>query len=262
MSDAFRGTACVTRLAGAFSLSAWVTGGASGGPKPHGHAEAHFMYVPGDAGYVTDARGERAGNGAHLIFNPAGTYHADRLTRPGRFFAIAVEQDFDLPLPRHPTQLGRPRAHGLAAKLMRGTGGEDLCLELMATMLDDERTSAPPPWLDRATQMLRDDFTRDVSVGEIAREADVHPVHLARAFRAHTGHSPSEYLHHVRVEHAALLLSATALSVAEIALECGFADQSHLTKRFRRAFGTPPAAYRRLTGTMFRLDKTPRPARA
>ena len=91
MSDAFRGTACTTRHAGPFTLSAWVARGAIGPGRPHGHAQAHFMYVPGDAGYVTEARGERARNGADLIFNPAGTWHTDRLTRPGRFFAIAID---------------------------------------------------------------------------------------------------------------------------------------------------------------------------
>ena len=82
-------------------------------------------------------------------------------------------------------------------------------------------------------------------MGEVARDAGVHPVHLARTFRRFFGCTPAEYLRSRRVEQAALLVRVTQRPLAEIALECGFFDQSHLTRAFARVLGVSPAAYRR-----------------
>ncbi|MNU07967.1 HTH-type transcriptional activator RhaS [compost metagenome] len=56
---------------------------------------------------------------------------------------------------------------------------------------------------------------------------------------------PHRYLINLRVEKARRLLEKTSMSIAEIAYECGFAHQEHLTRLFRRQTGTTPAAYRR-----------------
>lgn len=56
---------------------------------------------------------------------------------------------------------------------------------------------------------------------------------------------PHRWLLKARVERAREMLEKTAESVGEIANACGFADQSHLTRTFRKLFGTPPGAWRR-----------------
>jgi AraC-like DNA-binding protein len=65
-----------------------------------------------------------------------------------------------------------------------------------------------------------------------------------RAFRAQYGIAPHAYLVQVRVNRAKRLL-ADGRSATEVALDAGFADQSALTRHFRRAFGVPPGAYAR-----------------
>ena len=57
--------------------------------------------------------------------------------------------------------------------------------------------------------------------------------------------SPSEYILKLRIEIAQKLLNTTDKSIAEIAAEAGFYDQSHFTKRFRRVTGLTPLAYRK-----------------
>ncbi|MFZ5558706.1 MAG: helix-turn-helix transcriptional regulator [Pseudomonadota bacterium] len=68
--------------------------------------------------------------------------------------------------------------------------------------------------------------------------------HFRAAFRKATGWSPSEFVLTRRIARAKTALSGSDRSLPEIALACGLADQSHLTRRFREATGVTPAAYR------------------
>ncbi|HYH06130.1 MAG TPA: helix-turn-helix transcriptional regulator [Thermoanaerobaculia bacterium] len=102
-----------------------------------------------------------------------------------------------------------------------------------------------PRWLLQVRDALHDRCTERVAIRELAREARVHPIHLARAFRQYFDCSPGEYLRRCRIDRVRALLTTTDLPLAELALETGFSDQSQLTHAFRRATGTTPAAFRR-----------------
>lgn len=106
------------------------------------------------------------------------------------------------------------------------------------------RASSPPAWLSRVRELLEDSHGA-VSVAALAREAGVHRVHLARAFREHLGMPVTERARALRLASAQRLLLTTDLPLAEVAARTGWADQSHLTRAIRRAFGTTPAALRR-----------------
>lgn len=73
----------------------------------------------------------------------------------------------------------------------------------------------------------------------------MHPVYFARAFRAHYGVTPGDYLRQLHLQWSARALSTSGQGLATIALAAGFADQSHFTRAFRRAFGVTPGRYRR-----------------
>jgi AraC family transcriptional regulator len=87
-------------------------------------------------------------------------------------------------------------------------------------------------------------LTGDLSLHGIATAVQVRPHRLARDFRDRTGVPLHQYVLGRRVETAALLLRSSQTPLAAIALECGFADQSHLTTAFRRRVGVTPAVYR------------------
>ena len=105
----------------------------------------------------------------------------------------------------------------------------------------------PPSWLKRARNLLNDQFHRGPSLAEIAAAVDVHPVHFASTFRKHFGSSVGEYLRRLRVEFACRRLATSGEPLAEIAVTAGFADQSHLARQFKRAYGTSPGQWRALT---------------
>lgn len=121
---------------------------------------------------------------------------------------------------------------------------EGLALELAAAA---RRLGGPgaPQWLQGARDLALERALEPVSVVEIAAELDVDPRLLARGFHEHFGASIGEYVRNARLDWAAARLVQTDASLATLALEAGFADQSHFTRSFKRRTGLPPGKYRR-----------------
>jgi len=123
---------------------------------------------------------------------------------------------------------------------------EGLLLELL---LSGVRSSPlgrgpAPGWLLRVREMLYENGSEHVTLADLSRCAGRHPVQVSRQFRHHFGCTISEYVRQVRIARAQILLTRWNLSVADIALASGFADQSHFTNAFRRMTGIPPHRYR------------------
>jgi AraC family transcriptional regulator len=85
-----------------------------------------------------------------------------------------------------------------------------------------------------------------LSIPGIAAQIDMAPGHFARAFRQVTGEPPHRWLMRKRIERTKELLRSPDATLAEIALVCGFVDQSHLTRVFSRAEKMTPGVWRRL----------------
>ncbi|MBH0236918.1 AraC family transcriptional regulator [Methylobrevis albus] len=109
-----------------------------------------------------------------------------------------------------------------------------------------QRRSALAPWqLRRAQEMLADNLDKELSLLDIAEACGLSLSYFTRAFKASTGTTPHGWLQTCRVDKARGLLVSGDLPLAEIALACGFADQSHFTRIFRRQTGMGPGAWRR-----------------
>jgi AraC family transcriptional regulator len=124
---------------------------------------------------------------------------------------------------------------------------EGLLLEVLAgaARAREIRTRGTAPrWVADARDLLHDP-NQVGSLSELAAAVGVHPVTLARGFRKTYGCSAGTYLRRLRIARAAQRLSETDHSLAEIALEAGFADQSHFSNVFRRETGVSPSAFRR-----------------
>jgi AraC-like DNA-binding protein len=93
-------------------------------------------------------------------------------------------------------------------------------------------------------RLVRDRLDDDApSLDRLARELGTHPSHLVRVFRREYGLPPHRYVVGRRLDRARSLLLA-GLPIAEVAVETGFHDQSHLTRHFRALLGTTPGAFR------------------
>ncbi len=88
-------------------------------------------------------------------------------------------------------------------------------------------------------------FNEHITLAELADLVDVSPKYLCRNFYALTGRTPIAYIGEYRVEVAMTLLREGDKSLSEIAVMCGFGDQSYFVKQFKRRTGTTPGHYRR-----------------
>ena len=241
----------------------------------HTHADLHFILVTGGA-YVS-AAGSLPGDEPVLVYNPRGVTHRDHFERGrGSFFSISLDPDAPhmlgaLVLPDEPRYLRSSEQLMLARAIGSLCSGNDsqlslesLCLELVGTLAlpAPRRSRAIPGWLAAAVEYLQDRYCLGLSIADVAQVIGVHPVYLARCFRRYFGCTPGVFTRFRRLERAADLLSSSALPLAEVALKCGFADQSQLTKAFQKGLGVTPGRYRTLVGSRegcrFRLqiDKT------
>lgn len=108
------------------------------------------------------------------------------------------------------------------------------------------RGGLPPRCLKKLLDYIQANLCNEMSLRDMASVAELSESQLVRAFRASTGFTPIAYLADLRLKEARRLLVSTNLSLSEIALHLGFADQSHFTRRFREATGMTPSLYRRM----------------
>ena len=102
------------------------------------------------------------------------------------------------------------------------------------------------PWqIRKVASYIEAHLDRSIKNDELAGIARLNTSHFGRAFRNSFGEPPHEYVIRRRVERAQGLMLSTAAPLSEIALDCGLADQSHLTRLFRRIVGQSPRAWRR-----------------
>ncbi len=130
-------------------------------------------------------------------------------------------------------------ARAIAARLIRRHS-----TAVDATVPDLGPVEGPPAAMQRAIAFMRQNLHRSIDLADIAGVTPFSPSHFARRFRHTTGQPPHRYLLQLRTERAAHLLVDTRWPIVAIAEDCGFANQEHLTRVFKRASGATPAAYR------------------
>lgn len=139
---------------------------------------------------------------------------------------------------------------GALARLLAQQCGRDLSEEeLRAALLEliecgaGERRRAIPSWLSHIQRRLQADPAANVA--GLAQEVGRHPSWLGAAYRLTQGEGIQDTAARIRVERAARLLRETDVSLAWVASDTGFCDQSHMNRTFRRVLGRTPSAVRR-----------------
>lgn len=98
--------------------------------------------------------------------------------------------------------------------------------------------------LANALSYIEDHYLEALTLEEIAAKSDISVRHLNRIFQAYYQTTPFSYLLKLRMEHASSLLKKTSLSITEISYESGFNDSNYFTRRFNKAYGMSPKAFR------------------
>lgn len=92
---------------------------------------------------------------------------------------------------------------------------------------------------------IRNEYSRPLTLEQLAMEAGLNPQYFCRVFRELTGRTPIDYLNYYRIECAAEQLCTSNESITEIALSCGFNDLSYFNRLFKRTKKMSPTAYRK-----------------
>jgi AraC family transcriptional regulator len=104
-----------------------------------------------------------------------------------------------------------------------------------------------PAWkMKRVISYVEANLDRRIRIEETAAIAKLSCSHFSRVFRSTTGEPFSSFVLRRRTERAEQLILLTDKPLSQIALDCGMADQSHLTKMFRRLYGVSPGRWRKL----------------
>lgn len=103
------------------------------------------------------------------------------------------------------------------------------------------------PWQKRRIEeFVGKHLERTIAINDLAAIAALSPGHFGRAFKASWGETPHAYVTRRRLEKAQRMMLSTGEELCQIAIACGFADQAHLTRLFRKAYGRTPRAWQRL----------------
>lgn len=229
--------------------------GRSGAAHSHGFAQL-VLPLAGAMALEVAGRGGVLRRGTAACVVP-GHRHDQEARAANRFVVVDVEaaalgdrrleQWADQPfLPVSPAAghlieyMGSLLAAGTAS-----SGQATLWLPLLLDALLPDRPAAVVPRLAGLLAALEADPFRGWSVAEMADRAALSPRRLHALFRQDLGATPQGWLAGLRLARVQHWLTATDLSVAEIAYRAGYADQSALTRALRRQTGLTPAAYRR-----------------
>jgi AraC family transcriptional regulator len=230
----------------------------------HSHERACLAVVL-DGGVDKRFRGTTMEAGAATVVTmPPAEPHEDRFGRAGARIVVVEPDERAVerlrPFARTLDRVGGFEdfaAASVAARLARELAASDraatiaregLVLELLATAsrAGEPAAARPPRWLAEATEYIRARFRETFRVADVAAAVSVHPAHLARVFREHERVTIGEYVRRLRLEWAAWELARTDAPLAAIAVDAGFADQSHFTRAFKRHAGVTPGRYRTL----------------
>lgn len=231
----------------------------------HSHKLSCFMSILQGSVTETYAKKELTGKPSALIFRPAGELHSDRFHNVGgRLFLIEIENWWldrvreYTGMPNNPARLYAGIPTTLSRKLysefrhmdeVSALVVEGLMLEMIADVSRSDKafgTRRPPRWIEQTEEILRAQYAERLTLAYIAGLVGIHPVHLGQTFRAHYQCSLGEYVRRLRIEFVCRELGSSDTALTDIALSAGFADQSHLTRTFKRSTGMTPSEYRLL----------------
>lgn len=221
----------------------------------HDHANAHLCIVL-QGGYEEQI-GRRSFQRSpfDVIWYPEEAEHAESFRSQGRHLLIDFRELPHDELDKEAGVLEGPTSVIGAARVLRvlrefepacPLALEEAVADLLASASTTSRTERREPgWLTRVDAELNDRFRESLDLEELASSAGVTAPHLARSWRRFRHGTMGERQRELRTAHACRLLARGERPLAEVALEAGFADQSHMGRVFRRLLNLTPADLRR-----------------
>lgn len=227
----------------------------------HTHESAYFGLLL-DGGY-TERFTQRATDYQPFTigFHPPGLTHEDEIAACGsRMLCLEIRDTFwqkartYLTAPKFTPQLCGEETTWLCLRMYRAFRAgtldtlqlEETCAQMVeqCAQVSLSRERLTPEWLKKTEEILRASFGSQITLEAVAKELNLHPIHLSRVFRKRYRCTVGEYVNRLRVQYACAQMSRGWPALDELAYSAGFADQSHMGRVFRATVGETPARFR------------------
>lgn len=228
------------------------------GPAVRSHVLLHYV-VSGRGVFLSGGRRYPVGPGQVFVIRPfETTTYAASEDQPWQYIWLGFEANVPLPAALGRDVLTLPQA-GPLFSCVPGVpelpAGREAFLcgkiwELLSLLAGEEapgaevRRKQAQDYVNIAKTYLETEYSRGVSVAELARRLNLDRSYFSKLFRRETGRSPQQYLTEFRLQKAAELLRDHGKTPGEAALSTGYPDVFSFSRMFKRYFGVPPTAYR------------------
>ena len=228
----------------------------------HYHENPYFMYLlQGDLSDENHKTKTACPSGSLLLCNWEEPHKNTRESETARGFHIEFERKWfenkrlDINLWEGSQILADPRLHSTVARIYYefkcGDSWSPLTLDTLVLQLCEQVETgelstlrSAPPWVTKLKELLLSE-ERPHSLEELSGQLQVHPGHISRAIPKYFQTTLGDYVRRQKIGKALGLLGKRSLSLTEISYACGFADQSHFTRTFKRYQGVGPKQYRK-----------------
>ena len=108
----------------------------------------------------------------------------------------------------------------------------------------EQQAAAGNEAIEEVRNYILENPYRDLTLAELARQANLSPYHFSRIFKRQVGTSPHDYLIYARLNLAKFYLTSSDKSIKQIAFSCGFSSECGFCTAFKNRLGVPPSEYR------------------
>jgi AraC-like DNA-binding protein len=122
---------------------------------------------------------------------------------------------------------------------------QQILSQVLSGIGNNSKTYKNPSWVPKLRDMLHEQYAEKLTLEVLSKELSIHPVHLCRDFSKYFHCTLGHYIRKLRVESALVLLADERRSLTDIALECGFSDQSHFLRSFKALNNIKPSHFRK-----------------
>lgn len=229
----------------------------------HRHEQAHFTFMLKGKLIEKNNQTTHLCQSGDLIFHHAQDRHYNQKP-PGFSRGFHIEfnnkwfdfHSFEMEKTENSVSLNHPVKKSLCYQLFLEMQHDDLsrdiiieekCIDLIHLLISrkEKEKNTPPRWIDQIESKIRSEYSEAINLQEWAAEFGIHPVHLSRYFKKFKGLTMGAFQRKIRLEKAFQLMHQADLSLTQIALDCGFADQSHFIRSFKSLYSVSPKIFRK-----------------
>lgn len=228
----------------------------------HYHSNPYFCYVVEGSYTEYSYKNELDCTKGDILFHPGERKHYNKFHEiPGICFNLEFSSHWKEKVSLSQlelstiTRITQRNVQGVFQKIYNEFRQPDNLSTLMIESLTTEmlvlfsrnnnRKESTPYYIKRVVAYIEERYFTRLSLAELASYVNLSPEYLARAFKKSFNCSVGEYVRSIRVNHACAMLTNTDKELSQIALDTGFADQSHLTRVFKQIIGMTPLVYKR-----------------